>query len=42
MKLKYSTPSKYFEAIKSLNKTWPVRREDYFPYNEEIKKKENK
>lgn len=30
---KYSTPSKYVDAIKSYNATWPVKYDDMFPYS---------
>ena len=35
MKLQYSTPGKYFDAIKKENVNWPVRRDDMFPYADE-------
>jgi hypothetical protein len=31
MKLKYSTPGRYFEAVKKYPIDWPVKRDDFFP-----------
>jgi hypothetical protein len=30
----YSTPSKYVDAIKALEVTWPVKYDDMFPYSD--------
>jgi len=32
MTLMYSTPEEYLEAVHSLNETWPVKKDDFFPY----------
>jgi len=29
---KYSTPSNYIDEVFKLNITWPVKRDDGFPY----------
>ena len=31
--LKYSTPSNYVDALAKLNITWPVKKDDGFPYS---------
>jgi hypothetical protein len=31
--LKYSTPSNYIDALSKLNITWPVKKDDGFPYS---------
>jgi len=35
IKLVYSTPGKWLEAIKKENVVWPVWRDDMFPYADE-------
>jgi len=35
VKLVYSTPGKFLDAIKKENVNWPVRRDDMFPYADE-------
>ena len=32
MTLLYSTPEEYLEAVHSLNTTWPLKTDDFFPY----------
>jgi hypothetical protein len=31
--LHYSTPSKYVEAVNKLDREWPVKTDDMFPYS---------
>lgn len=35
VKLQYSSPGKFLDAIKKENVIWPVRRDDMFPYADE-------
>ena len=30
----YSSPSKYIDALSSLNATWPTKYDDMFPYSD--------
>ena len=36
VKLVYSTPGKFLDAIKKENVVWPVRRDDMFPYADQM------